>query len=140
MRVTGFFFACNMDPSGVKPFEPTPTLNRCFARHAKDYAELSTTPEHFKDLVTAVTLMRQTQPNYSIHDLARIRVPVVIVQSEHDEFIRREHAEYLAHSIPGAELIILKSVSHFAPLQRPEQFNAVLLKFVSKVLPIREGV
>jgi pimeloyl-ACP methyl ester carboxylesterase len=84
--------------------------------------------------------MQQTRPNYSIHDLARIRVPVVIVQSEHDEFIRREHAEYLAHSIPGAELIILKSVSHFAPLQRPEQFNAVLLKFVSKVLPIREGV
>ena len=38
-RVAGvFFFACNMDPSGVKPFEATPTLNRCFARHAKDYA------------------------------------------------------------------------------------------------------
>jgi pimeloyl-ACP methyl ester carboxylesterase len=39
-----FYFACNMDPSGVKPFEATPTLNRCFARHAKDYAELSATP------------------------------------------------------------------------------------------------
>ena len=26
-RVAGvFFFACNMDPSGVKPFETTPTL------------------------------------------------------------------------------------------------------------------
>jgi pimeloyl-ACP methyl ester carboxylesterase len=140
-RVVGvFFFACNMDPSGVKPFEPTPTLNRCFARHAKDYAELSTTPEQFKDLVTAVTLMQQTQPNYSIHDLAKIRVPVAIVQSEHEEFIRREHAEYLAHSIPDARLIILKSVSHFAPLQRPEQFNAAMLKFVSTVLPIKEGV
>jgi pimeloyl-ACP methyl ester carboxylesterase len=139
-RVVGvFFFACNMDPSGVKPFEPTPTLNRCFARHAKDYAELSTTPEHFKDLVTAVTLMQQTQPNYSIHDLAKIRVPVAIVQSEHEEFIRREHAEYLAHSIPDAMLIILKSVSHFAPLQKPAQFNAAMLKFVSTVLPIKEG-
>jgi hypothetical protein len=40
-------FCCNMDPSGVKTFEATPTLNRCFARHAKDYAELSATPEHF---------------------------------------------------------------------------------------------
>jgi pimeloyl-ACP methyl ester carboxylesterase len=38
-RIAGvFFFACNMDPSGVKPIEPSPTLNRCFARHAKDYA------------------------------------------------------------------------------------------------------
>src|SRR6266481_4261380 len=51
-RIAGvFFFACNMDPSGVKPLEATPTLNRCFARHAKDYAELSTAPEHFKDFV-----------------------------------------------------------------------------------------
>jgi pimeloyl-ACP methyl ester carboxylesterase len=141
LRVVGvFFFACNMDPSGVRPFEPTPTVNRCLARHAKDYAELSSTPEHFKDLVTAVTLMQQTQPNYSAHDLAKIRVPVAVVQSEHDEFIRREHAEYLAHSIPDAEFTLLKRVSHFAPLQRPEQFNAAMLKFVSEVLPIKEGV
>jgi pimeloyl-ACP methyl ester carboxylesterase len=52
-----FYFACNMDPSGVKPFEATPTLNRCFARHAKDYAELSATPEHFKTFVEDVGLM-----------------------------------------------------------------------------------
>ena len=41
-RVEGvFFFACNMDPIGVKPFENTPALDRCFARHQKDYAALS---------------------------------------------------------------------------------------------------
>jgi pimeloyl-ACP methyl ester carboxylesterase len=139
-RVAGvFFFACNMDPSGVKPFEATPTLDRCFARHAKDYAQLSATPEHFKEFVEAVSLMQRTQPNYSTHDLAKISVPVAIVQSEHDEFIKREHAEYLAQAIPGAELIVLNGVSHFAPLQRPEQFDTAILKFVGKVLP-REDV
>jgi len=138
-RIAGvFFFACNMDPSGVKPFEATPTLNRCFARHVKDYAQLSATPEDFKDFVAAVTLMQLTQPNYSVHDLAQISVPVAIVQSEHEEFIKREHAEYLAQAIPDAEFIALDAVSHFAPLQRPEQFNTALLEFVSKVLP-REG-
>jgi pimeloyl-ACP methyl ester carboxylesterase len=135
-RITGvFFFACNMDPGGVKPFEATPALNRCFARHAKDYAQLSATPEHFKDFVAAVTLMQQTQPNYSARDLAKISVPVVIVQSEHDEFIKREHAEYLAQNIPNAELLVLKGVSHFAPLQRPEQFNIAMLAFISRALP-----
>jgi len=135
-RVAGvFFFACNMDPSGVKPFEATPALNRCFARHTKDYAELSATPEHFKDFVEDVGLMQRTQPNYSAHDLAKISVPVVIVQDEHDEFIKREHAEYLAHSIPNAELVVLNGVSHFAPLQRPGQFNIAMLAFVCKVLP-----
>jgi pimeloyl-ACP methyl ester carboxylesterase len=61
-------------------------------------------------------------------------VPVVIVQSEHDEFIKREHAEYLARSIPNAEFVDLPGVSHFAPLQRPDQFNSVMLAFLDKAL------
>lgn len=107
LRIAGvFFFACNMDPSGVNLIEASPILKRCFARHAKDYAQLSATPEHFKDFVDAVTRMQQTQPNYSAHDLAKISVPVAIVQSEHEEFIKREHAEYLAQTIPDAEFIV----------------------------------
>jgi pimeloyl-ACP methyl ester carboxylesterase len=137
-RIAGvFFFACNMDPTGVNPIGPSPTLNRCFARHAKDYALLSATPEHFKDFVEDVSLMQRTEPNYSAHDLAKISVPVAIVQSEHEEFIKREHAEYLAQSIPGAEFVVLNAVSHFAPLQRPEQFNTAMLAFVRNALPGR---
>jgi pimeloyl-ACP methyl ester carboxylesterase len=128
------FFACNVNASGVKPFEATPTLNRCFSRHTKDYALLSPAPGRFDELVKDLAPMQQTQPNYSADDLARIRVPVAIVQSEHDEFIKPEHAEYVAQGIPNAELILLNGVSHFAPLQRPEQFNAAMLSFVGKVL------
>jgi pimeloyl-ACP methyl ester carboxylesterase len=131
-----FFFACNMDPSGVKPFEATPMLNRCFARHTKDYAALAATPEGFKEFADAVGLMQRTQPDYSEADLGAIRVPVAIVQSEYDEFIRPEHAEYLARSIPGAKLVELKGVSHFAPLQRPELFNAAVLEFAGRVLGV----
>jgi pimeloyl-ACP methyl ester carboxylesterase len=133
-RVDGvFFFACNMDPSGVKPMEASPALNRCFSRHTKDYAELSATPERFQEFVDAVGLMQRTEPNYSAEELGKIDVPVVIVQSEHDEFIRREHAEYLARSIPGAELVILDGVSHFAPLQRPGVFHAALFAFLDRL-------
>jgi pimeloyl-ACP methyl ester carboxylesterase len=133
-RVAGvFFFACNMDPTGVKPFEPTPVLNRCFARHTADYKQLSATPDQFKQFVEDVSLMQRTQPNYSTQDLAKINVPVRIVQSERDEFIRREHAEYLARTIPGASFLLLDGVSHFAPLQRPEQFNTAMLRFVGEV-------
>jgi pimeloyl-ACP methyl ester carboxylesterase len=134
-RVAGvFFFACNMDPSGVKPFEMSPILDRCFGRHAKDYAKLSATPDDFTKFVDAVGLMQRTEPNYSAADLAAISVPVAIVQSERDEFIRREHAEYLARTIPNAELVVLEGVSHFAPLQRPELFHATMLNFVGRVL------
>ncbi|ABC89967.1 putative peroxidase protein [Rhizobium etli CFN 42] len=130
-RVEGvFFFACNMDPSGTLEFVPTPVIDRCFARHAKDYAAVSATPDDFNSFVDAVSLMMRTEPNYQASDLARIEVPVAIVLGEHDEFIRREHAEYLARSIPGAEMIYLKGVSHFAPLQRPAEFNAAALSFL----------
>ena len=134
-RVAGvFFFACNMDPSGTKEFVFTPMIGRCLNRHKQDYAQRSATPDRFDEFSEAVGLMQRTQPNYSADELAGISVPVAIVQSEHDEFIKREHAEYLARTIPGAEFIYLPGVSHFAPLQRPEQFNPVMLAFLDRVL------
>ena len=52
-RVAGvFYFACNIDPSGVKPFEVTPVLNRCLERHRADYASMSATPNGFEQLMT----------------------------------------------------------------------------------------
>ena len=135
-RVAGVYsFGGNMDPSGTKELTaPDPLLDRCFARHAADYARLSATPDDFRAFARAVGLMMETQPNYAARELAEVRVPVTIVQSEHDEFIKREHAAYLARSIPGADLLILPGVTHFAPLQRPEHFNTTMLAFLRKVL------
>jgi pimeloyl-ACP methyl ester carboxylesterase len=134
-RVAGvFFFACNMDPSGAKELdESNPLLGRCFGRHAEDYARLSATPGDFREFVAAVSQMQATQPNATAGDLAGVRVPVTIAQGESDEFITRAHAEYLARSIPGAELAILPDVTHFAPLQRPEVFDAAVFAFLGRV-------
>ncbi|HVE05993.1 MAG TPA: alpha/beta hydrolase [Paraburkholderia sp.] len=131
-RVAGvLFFGCNMNPDGAKPFVLTPVIERCFERHKKDYAQLSATPDQFDAFVAAVSTMQQTQPDCSAQELAAVRVPVAIVHSEHDEFIRREHAEYLAQTIPGASLTVLPGVSHFAPLQRPARFNQTVLDFAA---------
>jgi pimeloyl-ACP methyl ester carboxylesterase len=43
--------------------------------------------------------------------------------------MRPEHAKYLARTSPGGTLTILPGVSHFAPLQRPDRFNAAVLAF-----------
>jgi pimeloyl-ACP methyl ester carboxylesterase len=127
-----FYFACNMDPSGTKEIAwPNPVIDRCLSRHRQDYASLSATPDQFDAFFAAIGLMMKTEPNYSAHQLAQIHVPVVIAISERDEFIRLEHAEYLARTIPGAQLLLLSGVSHFAPLQRPDQFNTVLQTFLA---------
>lgn len=128
-RVAGvLYFACNMDASGALPFTPTPVIDRCFSRHKQDYAALSATPEDFDAFVEAVGLMQRTQPNYTAEQLAAITVPVTVLHSDGDEFIRIEHARYLAETIPGAELEIMTGVTHFAPIQRPALFNAVMLE------------
>ncbi|MBX5157106.1 MULTISPECIES: alpha/beta hydrolase [unclassified Rhizobium] len=133
-RVEGvFFFACNMDPSGTLEFVPTPVIDRCFCRHARDYAALSATPDDFQPFVEAVSLMMRTEPNYQAADLARVDVSVAIALGEHDEFIKPEHAEYLARGIPNAQMIYLTGVSHFAPLQRSAEFNAAVLSFLDDI-------
>ncbi len=129
-----FAFAANMDPSGVKPdTETNPTFARFEGEAAKAYASQSPTPDGFSAFHAAISKMWDTEPNYTAVDLARIHVPVAIADGDHDEAIKRTHTEYLARSIPGAELVILPGVSHFAMLQNPAEFNAAVLAF------LREG-
>jgi pimeloyl-ACP methyl ester carboxylesterase len=138
-RIAGlFFFGSNLDMTGVKdPFDPSPLVDRCFARHARDYKALSTTPDNFGAFVQAVSQMMQSEPNFTAEELAAVSVPVAIVYSEHDQFIKRSHAEYLAATIPNARLTVLDGVSHFAPLQRPDSFNSTMLAFLKQVFPPR---
>lgn len=133
-RVSGvFFFACNVDGTGTLPFKPTPLIDRIYSHHVSDYAKLSPTPAAFERMRDDLGVMQASQPDYSAADLAAIQTPVWAVLGEHDEFIKREHIQYIARTIPGAKLRILPGVSHFAPLQRPAAFNAALLEFLSDV-------
>ena len=127
-----FFFGCNMHPDGARPFVPTPEIDRVFSRHAKDYADLSATPEAFQPLVDDVSRMQASEPVWGDADLADVRVPVTVVHAERDEFIHRAHAEHLAERIPGAGFVLLPEVSHFAPLQRPGGFTSAILDSLAR--------
>ncbi|SMQ61735.1 Pimeloyl-ACP methyl ester carboxylesterase [Devosia lucknowensis] len=130
-RVAGvFYFACNVDASGSRPFVMTDTIGRCLERHKKDYAALSPYPARFEAMSAALQVMQRTQPDYSRADLAAIDVPVTVAWAEADEFILPDHARYIARTIPGARLVELPDVTHFAPVQRPAQFNAAVLDFL----------
>ncbi len=131
-RVDGLvFFACNVDDTGVRPFEMTDTIGRILARHVADHAALSPDPSGFDVMQEAVSVMQASQPNLSADELGGVSVPVLSLIGEHDEFITRAHAEYLAAAIPGAQFQLLTEVSHFAPLQRPAVFNRVVLDFLA---------
>jgi pimeloyl-ACP methyl ester carboxylesterase len=125
-----FFFACNVDASGTYPFVATPEIDRIYNHHVRDYAKLSPTPGAFEKMRDDLGVMQADQPGYTASDLADIRVPVWSVIGEHERFIKREHAEYISQAIPGARFLLLPQVSHFAPLQRPDEFNAAVLDFL----------
>jgi pimeloyl-ACP methyl ester carboxylesterase len=132
-RVKGvLFFACNVDPSGAKELTDFPvTLQRCFARHQQDYRELSPTPDNFEILAEQLGHMQATQPNYTAAELAGIDLPVTVALGEYDEFIYEAHARYLAETLPQARFVQLPAVSHFAPIQRPNEFNRFLLEVLA---------
>ena len=130
-RVHGlFFFACNVDSSGTKPFEMTPPIERVLAHHRRQYAELSPTPGNFDEVFAAIQRMQSSEPNYAPAQLARIDVSTVVCHGENDEFIFREHLEYLAETLGNAKFVLLPDVSHFAPWQRPAMFNRAVIAFL----------
>jgi pimeloyl-ACP methyl ester carboxylesterase len=124
-------FAANTVPSGVKDnVDKNPTFAAFIARAGHEYRAHSATPKQYEAFVDEISKMWATQPNWTDAQLKTIKTPVLIVDGDHDEAIKREHTDYMAETIPGAKLVIIPDVSHFAMLQDPDLFNAVLLKFL----------
>lgn len=120
-------YAGNMDQQGVRSqIVETEAMEQAFARSQSDYARLSETPQDFQLVLDQMTALMQSEPNFSAEDLSAISRPVTIVHGELDEFIRQEHAAYLAETIPDARLVVIPGASHFAPWQKPAAFNDIL--------------
>jgi pimeloyl-ACP methyl ester carboxylesterase len=126
-----FAFAANTVTSGVQDdVEKNPTFARYIERAGHEYARLSATPKEYDAFVSQISKMWETQPNWTDQQLKSIRSPVLVVDGDHDEAIKRPHTEYIAATIPGAGLLILPNASHFAFLQDPALFNAAILDFL----------
>jgi pimeloyl-ACP methyl ester carboxylesterase len=128
-----FAFAANTDPSGVVDgVEKNPTFGAFIARAGHEYQTLSATPGQYSAFVDAISKMWATQPNWTAQQLAAIKPPVLVVDGDHDEAIKRPHTEQIAATIPGAGLLILPNTSHFSFLQDPEQFTWSTLHFLGQ--------
>jgi pimeloyl-ACP methyl ester carboxylesterase len=128
-----FAFAANTQTSGVKEgIEKNPVFAAYIERAGKEYVKLSPTPNEYDAFVEQIGHMWASQPNWTSEDLAKIKTPVLIVDGDHDEAIKREHTEYIASAIPGAGLLILPNASHFAFIQDPAFFNAAVLSFLDR--------
>jgi pimeloyl-ACP methyl ester carboxylesterase len=129
-----FAFGANMDQSGVMPgITERPLFIELMEQAPKDYERLAAPPKDFKGLYSAMYNMLLTEPNYKEADLAKIKGPkIAIADGDKEEIVRPQHTAYLGKAVPGAKLIILNGVSHFAPMQKPDAFNAAMLSFLKE--------
>lgn len=126
-----FAFAANTVTSGViEGVEKNPTFAAYIERAGKEYAERSATPTQYDAFVEQISKMWADQPNWTDEQLKAIDTPVLVVDGDHDEAIKRAHTEYIAATIPHAGLLILPNASHFAFLQDPGLFNYAILHFL----------
>ena len=126
-----FAHAANITVDGVNPAVGTDAVFGAYiTRMGVDYAKMSPTPDDFEAFVAQISEMWATQPNWTDAQVAAITVPVAIVVGEHDEAILPEHTAKIAGLIPGAELVILPGVSHFAMLQAPGEYTAAVRTFI----------
>jgi pimeloyl-ACP methyl ester carboxylesterase len=126
-----FAFGANADASGVKDdVDKNPLFGAYLQRVRDEYRALSPSPSGWDSFNAAVNKMWQTLPAFTAAQLRSFKVPTTIADGEYDEAIKPEHDRYLAASIPGAKLVILPNVSHFAMLQNPDEFNRAVLTFL----------
>jgi 3-oxoadipate enol-lactonase len=68
----------------------------------------------------------------AIDDIASYAKPVVIVNGEYDFVFRLDERRFL-HRLPQARLRIVRGTGHTAPLQRVEEFTAIVEEFAGRV-------
>jgi pimeloyl-ACP methyl ester carboxylesterase len=71
----------------------------------------------------------------STYILPGIDIPVLIIVGAEDVLTPPSEAESLRSGIPGSRLRVIESAGHLSNLEKPEQFNALLIEFISEINP-----
>ena len=100
--------------------------------YAEARAEGKPIPElrHYESIDKEIHALWANEPNYTDEDLSNIRVRTAIVIGDRDTAITREHTEFIASQIPGAELIILPDAGHGVPVENPRLYAHTVLRFI----------
>jgi pimeloyl-ACP methyl ester carboxylesterase len=62
--------------------------------------------------------------------LAEIKVPTLVIVGDIDESVIMPMADKMATDIPGAKKVIFPGVAHMVNMEKPKEFNQILLDFL----------
>jgi pimeloyl-ACP methyl ester carboxylesterase len=95
------------------------------------YQSSSPTPDKWPQYLDQERAMAFSQPRWSLEQLATIRVPVLLINGEHD-LILLPYATEMTKAIPGARLEVIPGGTHEVPLAKPGAVNPIMLSFLEK--------
>lgn len=120
--------AANPDQTNAT-FSSTAIFSEFVARCRVEYPQLQPNA-NFTQFGRKVATMEATLPQITDEQLGTIDGSrVIIVGAEYEEAINLDTPEKLHRAIKGSQLEILPGVSHFAPLQDPDQFTKAVEKY-----------
>ncbi|CAK1363604.1 hypothetical protein CB0940_04364 [Cercospora beticola] len=126
-----FAFAGSQKPSDTNAtFGDTQIFSEFVARCGTEYAQLQPTA-NFTDFALKVQTLEGTQPNWSDAKLATIDgKKVTIAEAQYDEAVNSGVPFHQHQVIKGSGYVKFTDVSHFAPLQDPDQFAKAVFDWV----------
>ena len=123
-----FAYGANYNLAGYKNEAGDPDAGRRFmARAEANYRKVSSTPDGFAQLKTALGKMYSSEPDLNPAELKTIKAPTVIACGQYEQFIKAEHFRELAGLISSAKLVVIPNVSHGGPLQDPVSFHKAVV-------------
>ena len=117
----------NYHYDGMRPMPMFHLEGEQFEEWATKYGELSPSgKEHAHDVITKTLHMFDTEPAFSVEDLAKITVPMLVMAGD-DDLMELSHTSSLYEAVPGAQLAIFPGTSH-AVLKEKTKLSAKLIR------------
>ena len=124
-------YGANFDPTGVRlDINENAYWNAFVERNGEDYQTLSPHPERWEVFLENISHMWATEPNYTEEQLGSITTPILILDGAAEEAIDLNQTKLMALLIPDAELVIIPDTGHFAMMEKPDEFNQIVLDFL----------
>ncbi|KAG8942744.1 hypothetical protein FRC04_003514 [Tulasnella sp. 424] len=128
-----FAFSANYNTSGVMDTTLSPVFMTYINRTISEYGRLSPHANRFDDFLNQIMQMWKGQPNWTEPFVSTINsTNVWIVDGDHEEAVLRSQQDDMARWLPDAGQLLLPQVSHFAFIQDPDTFNAMLWSFLGR--------
>ena len=68
-------------------------------------------------------------------DLADIRIPALVIAAGEDRVAPVAQMNDLAAAIPGSEFVLIEDSGHLVNIEKPLEFNRVVIDFIDRVMP-----